>query len=142
MNKRHQAFADEYLANTQNATQAYSKVYKIPKSKIRTAEVNGNKLLSNTEIKEYIDAKLEKISDTVSKKVEITLQHQLERLEKLIDPEEGIVKSAKDYIAVLQEESKLLGLYAPEKIKNFNVETPLSEEDKKDLESAINELGG
>lgn len=47
------AFADEYIANKGNATQAYLKAY--PKVKNEsTARVNGSKLLTNTNVSKYI----------------------------------------------------------------------------------------
>lgn len=56
MRKQWQEFADEYLANGLNATQAYKKAY--PNCKTSTAGANGEKLLKKTEIKAYIDEKL------------------------------------------------------------------------------------
>lgn len=61
INPRHKAFADKYLVNGMNATQAYLSVYK--SSKKTTAETNGQKLLHNTAIKNYIKSEQEKSSE-------------------------------------------------------------------------------
>ena len=53
-------FCDEYLVDL-NATRAYKAVYKNCK-KDESARVNGSKLLTNTNVKAYIDGQLEKIS--------------------------------------------------------------------------------
>lgn len=54
-------FVNEYLVDL-NATRAYKKAYKSCK-KDETARVNGSKLLTNTNIKGYIDEQLKKIED-------------------------------------------------------------------------------
>ena len=58
---KHKLFANEYIANGQNATQAYLKAY--PDVTEETARVNGSKLLTNTNIRAYIDAELKKIEE-------------------------------------------------------------------------------
>lgn len=54
-------FANEYLVDL-NATRAYKKSYPSCK-KDEAARVNGSKLLTNTNIKNYIDEQLKKIED-------------------------------------------------------------------------------
>ena len=54
-------FANEYLIDM-NATRAYKKAYASCK-KDETARVNGSKLLTNTNVKEYIEEQLKKIED-------------------------------------------------------------------------------
>ncbi|WP_346877130.1 terminase small subunit [Clostridium sp. UBA5712] len=54
-------FANEYLVDL-NATRAYKKAYSSCK-KDETARVNGSKLLTNTNVKNYIDKQLKKIED-------------------------------------------------------------------------------
>ncbi len=54
-------FANEYLVDL-NATRAYKKAYSSCK-KDETARVNGSKLLTNTNVKNYIDEQLKKIED-------------------------------------------------------------------------------
>ena len=54
-------FATEYLVDC-NATRAYKKAYpKVKKDEV--AAVNGNRLLRNAKVKEYIDEQLKKIED-------------------------------------------------------------------------------
>lgn len=56
MTEAQKVFCDEYLIDL-NATRAYKVAY--PRVQQRTAEVNGNKLLSNTEVKNYIQERIE-----------------------------------------------------------------------------------
>ena len=59
---KHKLFANEYIANGQNATQAYLKAYPSctdPESARRL----GSKLLTKVDIRAYIDAELKKIEE-------------------------------------------------------------------------------
>lgn len=70
MTERQKIFADHYIISL-NATESYKKAY--PKIKnIKTAEVNGSKLLRNTKVKSYIDERLEKLkSERVADQQEV-----------------------------------------------------------------------
>ncbi len=61
MTERQKRFADEYIIDL-NATRAYKAAYPTVK-RDETAAVNASKLLRNTNIKSYIDERLNKISD-------------------------------------------------------------------------------
>ena len=70
MTEKQMKFADEYIISL-NATQAYKKAYPSIK-KIRTAEVNGSKLLRNAEVRAYIDERLEQLkSERVADQQEV-----------------------------------------------------------------------
>ena len=60
MKREWQIFADEYIISL-NATQSYLKAY--PNVTEDTARTNGCKLLANTNIKKYIDKRLESKED-------------------------------------------------------------------------------
>ena len=60
MTDKQRKFCDEYLIDC-NATRAYKAAYPKIKSD-EAARVNGSKLLTNTNIKAYIDEQLDKIS--------------------------------------------------------------------------------
>ena len=62
MTNKQRMFADEYLVNGLNATQAYKAVYKNVK-KDETARAAGSRLLANVNVKAYVDEQLEKIHD-------------------------------------------------------------------------------
>ena len=70
MTEKQKIFADHYIISL-NATESYKKAY--PKIKnIKTAEVNGSKLLRNTKVKAYIDERLEKLkSERVADQQEV-----------------------------------------------------------------------
>ncbi|MCI8654982.1 MAG: terminase small subunit [Clostridia bacterium] len=73
MTEKQKRFCDEYLIDL-NATRAYKVAY--PRTKQRTAEVNGSKLLSNTEVKEYIELRLKDIQ----KRTEVTQDKVIQEL--------------------------------------------------------------
>lgn len=62
MTDKQRKFADEYLIDC-NATRAYKAAYPRIKSD-EAARVNGSRLLTNANIKNYIDEQLEKISSS------------------------------------------------------------------------------
>lgn len=133
-------FCEEYIIS-HNATQA---AIKAGYSK-KTARKIGQENLTKPDIKEFIDAELSKTSE----KLEITRETQIMRLEDLInkgsDPETSTNHlTVKEFIAILQEENKLLGLYAPEeKInRNLNSEIPLSKDEQEALDAATGEILG
>ena len=78
MNIRHKQFADVYLANGKNGTQAYLAVYATKSA--TTAASNSEKLLRRTEIKEYIAQKMQ----VTSKKLEIKYEETLEKQYKMV----------------------------------------------------------
>ncbi|MBP3630109.1 MAG: terminase small subunit [Clostridia bacterium] len=59
LTEKQKRFCDEYLIDL-NATRAYKAVYKNCK-KDESARVNGSKLLTNTNIKNYIESQLEQM---------------------------------------------------------------------------------
>lgn len=70
MTERQKIFADHYIISL-NATESYKKAYPNIKN-IKTAEVNGSKLLRNTKVKDYIDEQLEKLkSERVADQQEV-----------------------------------------------------------------------
>ena len=70
LNSNQKAFADFYI-ELGNATEAYKRAYKSCRTQ-RTAESNGNKLLSNTEVKKYIDERMKEIeSERIAKAEEV-----------------------------------------------------------------------
>ena len=79
---KQKAFADYYI-ELGNATEAYKRAYPNV-TKQRTAESAGNRLLSNVEVKNYIDNKLKEMqSNRIAKAEEV-----LEYLTKVIRNEE------------------------------------------------------
>lgn len=130
LSSREKLFADTWLSNGQNALQAYKKIS--PKATDKTAGVEGAKYLKKPRVQAYIKSKQEQ----TSKKLNITRETQIERLNKLYETEADRVT---DKVAILQEQSKLLGLYSPEIHKNFNFESELTENDRRDLDAALPE---
>lgn len=61
MTEKQKRFADEYLIDL-NATRAYKAAYpKVKKDEV--ARVNGSRMLTNANVKKYIDEQLEKLHD-------------------------------------------------------------------------------
>lgn len=70
MTEKQQRFADEYIISL-NATQAYKKAYPNIK-KDDVARANGSRLLTNANVKAYIDTRLEQLkSDKVADQREV-----------------------------------------------------------------------
>ena len=113
LNNNQIAFCDFYI-ELGNATEAYKRAYKSCKTQ-RTAEVNGNKLLSNTEVKKYIEEKMEEISSNRIAKAEEVLEY----LTRVIRDEETeqviITKNTGDFITEVEIVDKKLD--AKDKIK-------------------------
>jgi phage terminase small subunit len=127
------------MANGMNATQAaisakYSK---------KTAYSQGQRLLKHVEVKKYMEPKMEK----TAKKLEITKELQLKRLNEVIERclqnepvmekgDHGMEESGeykfeyRGVISAIQEQNKMLGHHEPEKkdIK-FNKAQELSDEE-------------
>lgn len=91
---KQQIFVDEYLVDF-NATRAYKVAYKSCK-KDETARVNGSKLLTNTNIQNYID---ERIQDR-KERIEVTQDMVIEELRKIA------FANGSDYSKVVEKECK------------------------------------
>lgn len=125
LNPRHQAFADEYLANGRNGYLAYIKVYG-EKENRNVAEANASRLLSNAKVKEYIEVRSENIAEALGIDFEWLLREQkdiyymakhkvyynLNGEEMGESPDFGNANKALDQLA------KLIGAYAPTKSEN------------------------
>lgn len=106
-NKRHLAFAQEYISNGYNSTKAYMKVYGVNSS---SAEVSGHRLLSNDKIRLYID----KHNAKTTKKFDISREWIAEELLKTIQDcnNDG---DKRNKISAINSLTKLFGLDAPSK---------------------------
>jgi len=114
MNNRHQQFCDEYLNNGLNATQAYLSVYKNVTEE--TAKVNGCKLLTNTNIKDYIDTKREETSRNLNVTKESLIQDLIDiknanKIDRPVVATKAIevINKMQGYNAVEKQEIKLQG---------------------------------
>ena len=76
---KYQAFAEEYLCNSRNATKAYK--YINPKVKQRTAECMGSEYLKKQEVQAFIQEKLAKRSQLTR----FSKQSQLERIDNVAE---------------------------------------------------------
>lgn len=117
LNDRHKAFADEYLINGMNATQAYLSIYKSVK-KVEVAEAAASRLLSNVMIKDYI---IEKQKEN-QKKVEIDQEWIIKEYIALLSSCKtegldgaGTIKDRTNWVKTLAQLTKMLGLDAPDK---------------------------
>ena len=69
MTEKQKLFADEYLIDL-NATRAYRAVYKNIKND-GVARRNGSRLLTNADVRKYIDDRLEEIHNKKTAKVSL-----------------------------------------------------------------------
>jgi hypothetical protein len=99
--KKHCLVIDVWFANGRNGTKAYQEIYGCDRE---TAVVNFSKILTNTNIAEYVEIKM----STKSEELGITLSSQLKLLSDIIDSKD---ERATDKIAAIKEQNKLLALY-------------------------------
>ena len=93
LNEKHKAFADHYVESL-NATESYMKVYECS---YNTARTNGARLLTNANIKKYID-------EVMSAKDESRIASQDEILQILTDIARGITEEEVVQFSQLGEE--------------------------------------
>ena len=93
LNEKHKAFCDFYIESL-NATESYKKVYECS---YNTARTNGARLLTNANIKKYID-------EVMSAKDESRIASQDEILQILTDIDRGITEEEVVQFSQLGEE--------------------------------------
>lgn len=126
MDIKHFQFVNLYLKKGYNATTAYMEVYEC---EYNTARVNSHKLLNKEEVVNLI----EEVRDNIMQELGIDLHSQLKQLEfiksKLIE-----LGQYKDAVKPLEVQNDMLGLNAPIKTENTNInmEQPLFSEDDLD----------
>jgi len=128
LNEKQKKFCELYIENW-NGTQAYQKVYNCKES---TAGANASKLLSNTNVKDYI----KQISKDLEKTAGISKLAILKRLIKVTENTDfentGYVLKSIDTI------SKLLGYFEPDKVENKeNVNISLDKESIKRMNDVL-----
>lgn len=95
---------DEWFSNGWNGTKAYQKYY--PDSSDETAAVEFIRILRIPKVAEYAQSKRE----TIKKEHNITLEGQLEKLDRIRTSAEGADKFS-DAVNAVKEENKLVALY-------------------------------
>ena len=105
----HRIFAEQYVIDW-NGSRSYKVAY--PDVTDETARVNASKLLTNTNIKEYI----EEIQKDLAKLAGVSALSNKNHLKEIIEKEEeGVKKEAtRDRINALKVINEMLGLNAPE----------------------------
>lgn len=78
LTKQQRCFADEYMSNGQNGTQAYFKNYKVKTE--RTAEAAASRLLSKVKVAAYIKKRIDEHSENTG----ITAEWILSSLQKIV----------------------------------------------------------
>lgn len=113
---RYKAFADEYLLNGMNGTQAYHKVY--PGVTDDTAKSNAYKILTNTYVIEY----LEKEKGINRKRARKSKNDKLDITEQIMDAKE---EKTTDRLKAIEVHNKMTGDNEPEKTEitgaNINI---------------------
>ena len=94
LNDKQKAFADYYIESL-NATESYKRAYEVENQ--RTAESAGSRMLSNVEVKKYID-------EVMSAKDESRIASQDEILQILTDIARGITEEEVVQFSQLGEE--------------------------------------
>jgi phage terminase small subunit len=94
LNDKQKAFADYYIESL-NATESYKRAYEVENQ--RTAESAGSRMLSNVEVKKYID-------EVMSAKDESRIASQDEILQILTDIARGVTEEEVVQFSQLGEE--------------------------------------
>lgn len=115
-------FVDEYLIDL-NATRAYKAAYKSCK-KDETAAVNGNRMLRNAKVKDYID---KRIKDR-EKRTEITQDKVLDELAAIAFSNGAKYAKVIEKIAYNEEGQPILDLETGEPMKYKTVDLVLTDE--------------
>lgn len=90
-------FANEYLVDL-NATRAYKKAYSNVK-KDSVAAVNGNRLLRNAKVKNFIDEQLEKMKSESIASAEEVLKYLTKGMRMELEEEVVVTENIGDYIS-------------------------------------------
>lgn len=111
LNKSQESFCREYVISNNNARKAYEKAYPSEKRSDKATDASASRLLRNVKVKEYIST----LQKEAQEKFEITRDTQVKHLETI---RKKMMNGEGDYrvaIKAIEEQSKLLGLYEPEK---------------------------
>lgn len=128
-------FAQLWTSNGNNAAEAYRGIAQ-KEITANTANVEGSKYLSRPNVKKYIKA----IQKRTSIKLNITRETLVSELQEL--KERNRFDDDKLVVEAMREQAKLLGLYAPEKTQNININKSLTDEEEAAIEAIENEYGG
>ena len=101
LNNNQKAFCREYVKNGNNGTKAYMKAYKCNKE--TTARINASKLLTNTNILEYIKELQEKLEDK-------SIMSAKERMIFLTGVITGVVKENNELEAEVNDKMKAVDI--------------------------------
>jgi phage terminase small subunit len=114
MNTKHALFAETYLANGRNATQAYISVFQTKSESV--ARTNASRLLTNANVAEYIKLK----TRTLSEKLGITSESQLLDLQDIKEKcmqTESFGFDPANAIKAIETQNRMLGLNEPDQLK-------------------------
>lgn len=114
MNTKHALFAETYLANGRNATQAYISVFQTKSESV--ARTNASRLLTNANVAEYIRLK----TRTLSEKLGITSESQLLDLQEIKEKcmqTESFEFDPTNAIKAIEVQNRMLGLNEPDQLK-------------------------
>ncbi|WP_303870433.1 terminase small subunit [Acetobacterium wieringae] len=102
MTEKQKRFADEYLIDL-NATRAYKAAYPNVK-KDETARVNGSRMLTNANVKSYIDKKIEEIQSDKTADAQEVMEYLTSVMRR--EKSEFIVVTCKERVSDYDENGK------------------------------------
>ena len=130
MNNATKIFCQEYVKNGNNGTQAYMKAH--PKCTEETARRNASKLLTKTDVQQYI----EKLQNKTEKKAIMSIEERMNWLTGIINSKECVSNRLK----ALEILNKMDGVYT-QKLElqgNVRLNNPLRELTTEQLVEMIN----
>jgi len=108
LNEKQKRFVEEYFKDY-NGVRAYQEAY--PNSSYDTAKVNASKLLTNTNIREY----LQELKDNVAEIAGFSKLTVLNEIKDILQDENPEAVTAANKLKALEIVNKMLGFNDPEK---------------------------
>ena len=108
LTEKQKAFCDYYI-ETLNATESYKRAYPNV-TKQRTAESAGNRLLSNVEVKKYIDEKMKQIEEDRIADAKEVLRYLTKGMRQELEEEVVVMVNTGDYTSEPQIVKKKISI--------------------------------
>ena len=112
---KQEIFCQEYIANNGNGTKAYMKAFDCKNMKEATINNNAYKMLKRDDIK----TRIEELRQPLKEKFKYDINTAMNNFEeiRMLALEKGDLQAC---IKCEENKSKLMGLFAPQKVENIN----------------------
>lgn len=132
MTEKEKLFVEEYLKNDKDVKKAYKTVYS---SNWRGAYSLGKKILARPEVKKYLSEREREIAERHNITIDKVVRYLLTAVDGCVDEESRKITDMSNYLRAVEDLGKICGAFQ----EKTQVEHTLSEENRKMLESFVNE---